>query len=35
MLKFLFFYNGIIIWYDDNTAVISDQEGNRKGTRIF
>nr|QEV84630.1 ribosomal protein L14 [Hexalectris nitida] len=27
--------NGIIIRYDDNAAVIIDQEGNPKGTRIF
>jgi large subunit ribosomal protein L14 len=27
--------NGIIIQYDDNAAVIIDQEGNPKGTRIF
>nr|YP_009450123.1 ribosomal protein L14 [Burmannia oblonga]ANK36320.1 ribosomal protein L14 [Burmannia oblonga] len=27
--------NGIIIQYDDNSAVVIDQEGNPKGTRIF
>ena len=27
--------NGIIIQYDDNAAVVIDQEGNPKGTRIF
>ncbi|GLT87078.1 hypothetical protein SLE2022_051790 [Rubroshorea leprosula] len=27
--------NGIIIRYDDNAAVIIDQAGNPKGTRIF
>lgn len=27
--------NGIIIRYDDNAAVVIDQEGNPKGTRIF
>ncbi|KAK8966236.1 hypothetical protein KSP40_PGU014241 [Platanthera guangdongensis] len=27
--------NNIIIRYDDNAAVIIDQEGNPKGTRIF
>nr|YP_009869904.1 ribosomal protein L14 [Cratoxylum cochinchinense]YP_010361216.1 ribosomal protein L14 [Cratoxylum sumatranum]YP_010361299.1 ribosomal protein L14 [Cratoxylum pruniflorum]YP_010361381.1 ribosomal protein L14 [Cratoxylum maingayi]YP_010361464.1 ribosomal protein L14 [Cratoxylum arborescens]YP_010361547.1 ribosomal protein L14 [Cratoxylum formosum]QJI81258.1 ribosomal protein L14 [Cratoxylum cochinchinense]QKJ81845.1 ribosomal protein L14 [Cratoxylum cochinchinense]UIF92034.1 ribosomal prot len=27
--------NGIIIRYDDNAAVIIDQKGNPKGTRIF
>ncbi|KAK8628505.1 hypothetical protein V6N13_009092 [Hibiscus sabdariffa] len=27
--------NGIIIRYDDNDAVVIDQEGNPKGTRIF
>nr|YP_009568076.1 ribosomal protein L14 [Spergula arvensis]QBE85968.1 ribosomal protein L14 [Spergula arvensis] len=27
--------NGIIIRYDDNAAVIIDQEGNPKGTRVF
>ena len=27
--------NGMIIRYDDNAAVIIDQEGNSKGTRIF
>ncbi|KAK8943937.1 hypothetical protein KSP40_PGU004891 [Platanthera guangdongensis] len=27
--------NGMIIRYDDNAAVIIDQEGNPKGTRIF
>ncbi|QCE03005.1 large subunit ribosomal protein L14 [Vigna unguiculata] len=27
--------NGIIIQYDDNAAVIIDQEGNPKGTRIY
>ncbi|KAF1862511.1 hypothetical protein Lal_00014480 [Lupinus albus] len=27
--------NGIIIHYNDNAAVIIDQEGNPKGTRIF
>nr|YP_010457123.1 ribosomal protein L14 [Microtropis henryi]UUA68249.1 ribosomal protein L14 [Microtropis henryi] len=27
--------NGIIIRYDDNAAVVVDQEGNPKGTRIF
>ncbi|PKA57091.1 50S ribosomal protein L14, chloroplastic [Apostasia shenzhenica] len=27
--------NGMIIQYDDNAAVIIDQEGNPKGTRIF
>nr|YP_009747714.1 ribosomal protein L14 [Lecanorchis kiusiana]YP_009747738.1 ribosomal protein L14 [Lecanorchis japonica]QII89394.1 ribosomal protein L14 [Lecanorchis kiusiana]QII89418.1 ribosomal protein L14 [Lecanorchis japonica] len=27
--------NGMIIQYDDNAAVIIDQAGNPKGTRIF
>ncbi|CAL0313823.1 unnamed protein product [Lupinus luteus] len=27
--------NGMIIHYNDNVAVIIDQEGNPKGTRIF
>lgn len=27
--------NGMIIKYDDNAAVVIDQEGNPKGTRIF
>ncbi|KAK8589692.1 hypothetical protein V6N13_088513 [Hibiscus sabdariffa] len=27
--------NGMIIGYDDNAAVVIDQEGNPKGTRIF
>jgi len=27
--------NGIIIQYDDNAAIVIDQEGNPKGTRIF
>nr|AFA27738.1 ribosomal protein L14 [Syngonanthus chrysanthus] len=27
--------NGMIIWYADNAAVVVDQEGNPKGTRIF
>nr|YP_009516534.1 ribosomal protein L14 [Malania oleifera]AYE40931.1 ribosomal protein L14 [Malania oleifera]QEI59676.1 ribosomal protein L14 [Malania oleifera] len=27
--------NSIIIRYDDNAAVIIDQEGNPKGTRVF
>nr|YP_010320889.1 ribosomal protein L14 [Parnassia longipetala]UJP70719.1 ribosomal protein L14 [Parnassia longipetala] len=27
--------NGLIIRYDDNAAVVIDQEGNPKGTRIF
>nr|QEG98407.1 ribosomal protein L14 [Burmannia itoana] len=27
--------NGITIQYDDNAAVVIDQEGNPKGTRIF
>nr|YP_011009099.1 ribosomal protein L14 [Helicteres hirsuta]WPV76351.1 ribosomal protein L14 [Helicteres hirsuta] len=27
--------NGMIIRYDDNAAVVVDQEGNPKGTRIF
>ncbi|KAK9986636.1 hypothetical protein SO802_031587 [Lithocarpus litseifolius] len=27
--------NGMILRYDDNAAVIIDQEGNPKGTRIF
>nr|YP_010498657.1 ribosomal protein L14 [Terniopsis yongtaiensis]YP_010954414.1 ribosomal protein L14 [Terniopsis heterostaminata]UWR82620.1 ribosomal protein L14 [Terniopsis yongtaiensis]WMV00800.1 ribosomal protein L14 [Terniopsis yongtaiensis]WMV00877.1 ribosomal protein L14 [Terniopsis yongtaiensis]WMV00954.1 ribosomal protein L14 [Terniopsis yongtaiensis]WMV01031.1 ribosomal protein L14 [Terniopsis yongtaiensis] len=27
--------NGMIIRYDDNAAVIIDQKGNPKGTRIF
>ncbi|KAK9724116.1 hypothetical protein RND81_05G049200 [Saponaria officinalis] len=27
--------NGMIIRYDDNAAVIIDQEGNPKGTRVF
>ena len=27
--------NGIIIQYDDNAAVVIDQEGNPKGTRVF
>ncbi|KAJ0989602.1 hypothetical protein J5N97_007958 [Dioscorea zingiberensis] len=27
--------NGIIIRYDDNAAVVIDQEGNPKGTRVF
>lgn len=27
--------NGIIIRYDDNAAIVIDQEGNPKGTRIF
>ncbi|KAF3508419.1 hypothetical protein F2Q69_00008271 [Brassica cretica] len=27
--------NGTIIRYDDNAAVVIDQEGNQKGTRIF
>ncbi|XP_076909415.1 uncharacterized protein LOC143566664 [Bidens hawaiensis] len=27
--------NGMIIRYDDNTAVVIDQEGNPKGTRVF
>nr|YP_010513251.1 ribosomal protein L14 [Periandra mediterranea]UXL84822.1 ribosomal protein L14 [Periandra mediterranea] len=27
--------NGIVIQYDDNAAVVIDQEGNPKGTRIF
>nr|YP_011035600.1 ribosomal protein L14 [Kaempferia parviflora]WRI59912.1 ribosomal protein L14 [Kaempferia parviflora] len=27
--------NGIIIRYDDNAAVVVDQEGNPKGTRVF
>nr|YP_009863943.1 50S ribosomal protein L14 [Arachnitis uniflora]QKE31274.1 50S ribosomal protein L14 [Arachnitis uniflora] len=28
-------YNGLIIRYDHNAAVIIDQKGNPKGTRIF
>lgn len=28
-------YNGIIIRYDDNAAVIIDQAGNPKGSRVF
>ncbi|KAM6545119.1 hypothetical protein CsatB_025855 [Cannabis sativa] len=27
--------NGMIIRYDDNDAVVIDQEGNPKGTRMF
>lgn len=27
--------NGMIIQYDDNAAVVIDQEGNPRGTRIF
>ena len=27
--------NGMILRYDDNAAVLIDQEGNPKGTRIF
>lgn len=27
--------NGMIIRYDDNAAVVIDQEGNPKGTRVF
>ncbi|OIW20051.1 hypothetical protein TanjilG_32007 [Lupinus angustifolius] len=27
--------NGMIIYYNDNAAVVIDQEGNPKGTRIF
>ncbi|KAD3066881.1 hypothetical protein E3N88_34761 [Mikania micrantha] len=27
--------NGMIIRYDDNVAVVIDQEGNPKGTRVF
>lgn len=27
--------NGMILRYDDNAAVVIDQEGNPKGTRIF
>uniref|UniRef100_A0AAT9ZSD4 Large ribosomal subunit protein uL14c n=1 Tax=Phanera cardinalis TaxID=3078825 RepID=A0AAT9ZSD4_9FABA len=27
--------NGMIIRYDDNAAVVIDQKGNPKGTRIF
>nr|YP_010146276.1 ribosomal protein L14 [Euonymus phellomanus]QQO81167.1 ribosomal protein L14 [Euonymus phellomanus] len=27
--------NGMIIRYDDNAAVVIDQEGNPQGTRIF
>nr|YP_010158545.1 ribosomal protein L14 [Xylia xylocarpa]QRG30723.1 ribosomal protein L14 [Xylia xylocarpa] len=27
--------NGMIIQYDDNAAVVIDQKGNPKGTRIF
>ncbi|KAK9705403.1 hypothetical protein RND81_07G054100 [Saponaria officinalis] len=27
--------NGMIIRYDDNAAIIIDQEGNPKGTRVF
>nr|QVX30621.1 ribosomal protein L14 [Camoensia scandens]UWV19102.1 ribosomal protein L14 [Camoensia scandens] len=27
--------SGMIIHYDDNAAVVIDQEGNPKGTRIF
>nr|QGT34479.1 ribosomal protein L14 [Utricularia amethystina]WOC92227.1 ribosomal protein L14 [Utricularia tricolor] len=27
--------NGMMIRYDDNAAVVIDQEGNPKGTRIF
>nr|QJF47359.1 ribosomal protein L14 [Bupleurum smithii] len=27
--------NGMIIRYDDNAAVVVDQEGNPKGTRVF
>nr|YP_010891182.1 ribosomal protein L14 [Peperomia cookiana]WJK72632.1 ribosomal protein L14 [Peperomia cookiana] len=27
--------NGILIRYDDNAAVVIDQEGNPKGTRVF
>nr|YP_010318438.1 ribosomal protein L14 [Viola grypoceras]ULC83223.1 ribosomal protein L14 [Viola grypoceras] len=27
--------NGMIIRYDDNAAVVIDQDGNPKGTRIF
>nr|YP_010458181.1 ribosomal protein L14 [Pristimera arborea]YP_010458620.1 ribosomal protein L14 [Plagiopteron suaveolens]UUA69663.1 ribosomal protein L14 [Pristimera arborea]UUA70103.1 ribosomal protein L14 [Plagiopteron suaveolens] len=27
--------NGMIVRYDDNAAVVIDQEGNPKGTRIF
>ncbi|TYH30837.1 hypothetical protein ES288_A01G126300v1 [Gossypium darwinii] len=27
--------NGMIIRYDDNAAVVIDQEGNPKGTQIF
>ncbi|XP_052619951.1 50S ribosomal protein L14, chloroplastic-like [Lactuca sativa] len=27
--------NGMIIRYDDNAAIVIDQEGNPKGTRVF
>nr|USG57647.1 ribosomal protein L14 [Primula ranunculoides] len=27
--------NGMLIGYDDNAAVVIDQEGNPKGTRVF
>nr|QFQ48759.1 ribosomal protein L14 [Phyllagathis dispar] len=27
--------NGMIIRYDDNAAVVIDQQGNPKGTRVF
>jgi large subunit ribosomal protein L14 len=27
--------NGMIIRYDDNAAVVIDEEGNPKGTRVF
>nr|UTM96663.1 ribosomal protein L14 [Medinilla sp. Lin698] len=27
--------NGMIIRYDDNAAVVIDQEGNPRGTRVF
>ncbi|KAF5744016.1 hypothetical protein HS088_TW08G00604 [Tripterygium wilfordii] len=27
--------NGMIIRYDDNAAIVIDQDGNPKGTRIF
>lgn len=27
--------NGMIIRYDTNAAVVIDQEGNQKGTRVF
>ena len=27
--------NSVILRYDDNAAIVIDQEGNPKGTRIF